>query len=84
MYEDLMEFLDQSHYDIVLIQETKLRRVHDSHMDLRWLRHHCPETCWCHDTDSALNKTNAHEVRHDAVIPGRLLRVRVPLVACSV
>ena len=54
MYEDLMEFLDQSHYDIVLIQETKLRRVHDSHMDMRRPRHHCSEACWCHDTHSAL------------------------------
>ena len=25
MYEDLLGFLDQSHYDIALIQETKLR-----------------------------------------------------------
>ena len=36
MYEDLMGFLDQSHYDVVLVQETKLR-VDSEYVTTNWI-----------------------------------------------
>ena len=81
MYEDLMGFLDQSHYDVVLVQETKLR-VDSEYVTTNWI-------CVGSGTESQKQAgvmvmirkaiTNVAEVRHDTVIPGRLLRVRFPL-----
>ena len=81
MYEDLMGFLDQSHYDVVLVQETKLR-VDSEYVTANWI-------CIGSGTESQKQAgvmvmirksiTTAAEVRHDAIIPGRLLRVRFPL-----
>ena len=80
MYEDLMGFLDQSHYDVVLVQETKLR-VDSEYVTTNWI-------CVGSGTESQKQAgvmvmirksiTNVAEVRRDAVIPGRLLRVRFP------
>ena len=73
-----MGFLDQSHYDVVLVQETKLR-VDSEYVTSNWI-------CVGSGTESQKQAgvmvmirkaiTNVAEVRHDAVIPGRLLRVR--------
>ena len=81
MCEDLVGFLDQSHYDIVLVQETKLR-ADSEYVTPNWI-------CVGSGTESQKQAgvmilirktiTNAREVRHDAIIPGRLLRVRFPL-----
>ena len=81
MYEDLMGFLDQSHYDIALVQETKLR-VNSEYVTPNWI-------CVGSGTDTQKHAgvmilvrktiTNVQEVRHDSIIPGRLLRVRFPL-----
>ena len=81
MYEDLMGFLDQSHYDVVLVQETKLR-VDSEYVTTNWI-------CVGSGTESQKQAgvmvmirksiTNAAEVRRDAIIPGRVLRVRFPL-----
>ena len=80
-YEDLLGFLDQSHYDVVLVRETKLR-VDSEYVTSNWI-------CVRSGTESQKQAgvmvmirkaiTNVGEVRHDAVIPGRLLRVRFPL-----
>ena len=83
MYEDLMEFLDQSHYDIVLIQETKLRDDSE-YTTPTWICVGSGTTAQKHAGVMILIRrsiTHAHAVRHDAVIPGRLLRVRFPLGA---
>ena len=83
MYEDLMGFLDQSHYDIVLIQETKLRDDSE-YTTPTWICVGSGTTAQKHAGVMILIRrsiTHAHEVRHDAVIPGRLLRVRFPLGA---
>ena len=76
-----MRFLDQSHYDVALVQETKIR-VDSEYVTSNWI-------CVGSGTESQKQAgvmvmickaiTNASEVRHDAVIPGRLLRVRFPL-----
>ena len=81
MYEDLMGFLDQSQYDIALVQETKLR-VDSEYVTPNWI-------CVGSGTESQQHAgvlilirkslTNVREVRHDTIIPGRLLRVRFPL-----
>ena len=81
MCEDLMGFLDQSHYDVALVQETKLR-VDSEYVTSNWI-------CVGSGTESQKQAgvmvmirkaiANVREVRHDAVIPGRLLRVRFPL-----
>ena len=81
MYEDLMGFLDQSHYDIVLVQETKLREASE-YTTARWICVGSGTTAQKHAGVMILVRkslTNVQEVRHDAVIPGRLLRVRFPL-----
>ena len=78
-----MGFLDQSHYDIVLIQETKLRDDSE-YTTPTWICVGSGTTAQKHAGVMILIRrsiTNAHEVRHDAVIPGRLLRVRFPLGA---
>ena len=76
-----MGFLDQSHYDIVLVQETKLR-VSSEYVTPNWI-------CVGSGTESQKHAgvmilirksiTNVREVRHDSIIPGRLLRVRFAL-----
>ena len=76
-----MGFLGQSHYDIVLAQETKLR-VNSEYVTPNWI-------CVGSGTDTQKHAgvmilvrktiTNVQEVRHDTIIPGRLLRVRFPL-----
>ena len=84
MYEDLMGFLDQSHYDVALIQETKLK-ADSEYTTPQWI---------CVGSGSIVKHagvmilirrtlTNATEVRHDAIMPGRLLRVRFPLGASN-
>ena len=76
MYEDLMGFLDQSHYDIALAQETKLR-ADSEYVTPNWI-------CVGSGTESQKQAgvmilirktiTDVREVRHDAIVPGRLLR----------
>ena len=81
MYEDLMGFLDQSHYDIALVQETKLREDSE-YTTPTWICVGPGTTAQKHAGVMILIRrsiTHVHEVRHDAVIPGRLLRARFPL-----
>ena len=78
-----MGFLDQSHYDIALILETKLRDDSE-YTTPTWICVGSGTTAQKHAGVMILIRrsiTHAHEVRHDAVIPGRLLRVRFPLGA---
>ena len=78
-----MGFLDQSHYDIVLTQETKLRDDSE-YTTPTWICVGSGTTAQKHAGVMILIRrsiTHAHAVRHDAVIPGRLLRVRFPLGA---
>ena len=73
-----MGFLDQSYYDIVLVQETKLR-ADGEYVTPNWI-------CVGSGTESQQQAgvmilirktiTSVREVRHDAIVPGRLLRVR--------
>ena len=76
-----MGFLDQSHYDVVLAQETKLR-VDSEYVTSTWIRvGSSTESQKQAGVMVMIRKaiTNVGEVRHDEVIPGRLLRVRFPL-----
>ena len=81
MYEELLHYLGESHYTIALIQESKWS--HDSE---------CSAAKWiCVGTVDPKQKfagvmvwvrkdlTNPEDVKYEAYIPGRLLRVRFPL-----
>ena len=80
MYEDPMGFLDQSHYDIVLIQETKLRDDSE-YTTPTWICVGSGTTAQKHAGVMILIRrsiTNAHEVRHDAVNPRSLATRALP------
>ena len=81
MYEELLHFLDNSHYTIALIQESKWS--HDlEHSTTNWIcigavdpkQKHAGVMVWIR---KAL--TNPNDVKHEASVPGRILRVRFPL-----
>ena len=78
-----MGFLDQSHYDIALVQETKLREDSE-YTTPTWICVGSGANAQKHAGVMILIRrsiTQVQEVRHDAVIPGRLLRARFPLGA---
>ena len=67
MYEDLMGFLDQSHYDVALIQETKLR-ADSEHTPPQWICVGSGSIAQKHAGVMILIRrtlTNATEARHD-------------------
>ena len=81
LYEDLMSFLDQSHYDIALIQETKLQNDSEN-ITPQWICVGSGTPAQRHAGVLVLIRralTDVAAVRHTAVVPRRLLRVRFPL-----
>ena len=78
MYEELMHFLDESHFAIALIQESKWS--HDSeHSTANWIcigsvdpkQKHAGVMIWVRK-----NLTRPEDVKYEALAPGRILRVR--------
>ena len=81
MYEELMRFLDESHFAVALIQESKWG--HDSeHSTDNWTcigsadpkQKHAGVMIWVRKS-----LTRPEEIEYEAIVPGRLLRVRFPL-----
>ena len=81
MYEELMHFLDKSHFTVALIQESKWG--HDSeHSTDNWIcigsadpkQKHAGVMIWVRKS-----LTSPEEIKYEAIVPGRLLRVRFPL-----
>ena len=83
MYEDLMGFLDQSHFDVALLQETKLRD--DSEYTTRnWICIGSGTPAQKHAGVMILIRrtlTCLQDVKYEAILPGRLLRARFPFGA---
>ena len=78
LYEDLVSFLDQSHYDIALIQETKLQNDSE-YTTPQWICVGSGTPAQRHAGVLILIRralTDVAAVRHTAVVPGRLLRER--------
>ena len=81
MYEELMHYLDTAAYDIVLTQETKMSTDTE----------YCTDKWICIGSGTAQQKhagvtvliskaiTHEAEVKHDTIVPGRLIRVRFPV-----
>ena len=86
LYEDLMSFLDQSHYNIALIQETKLQNDSE-YTTPQWICVGSGTPAQRHAGVLILIRralTDVAAVRHTAVVPGRLLPVRLPnLKVCA-
>ena len=81
MYEELMHFLDKSHFTVALIQESKWG--HDSEYSTdNWVcvgsadpkQKHAGVMIWVRKS-----LTSPKEIKYEAIVPGRLLRVRFPL-----